>query len=144
MEKTMTTKLIKYSVLPLSLCATSMAFGQATTPVTSPAADATIAPVTLEPKSDSPNRVSIGFQLGFNLNAKFKHVGRFPAGTNPGSTNGLSNHFYDDGYNLVDSAGNQHFNGVGTTQGTWNWGFTGNGTPDANGNGNQVHNNGDV
>src|SRR5881628_3276490 len=112
----MTTKLFKYSVLPLSLCATSMAFGQATTPVTSAAADATIQPVALEPKTDSPNRVSIGFQLGFNLNAKFKHIGGFPAGSNPGSTNAASNHFYDDGYNLVDSTGNnQHFNGTGFT-----------------------------
>src|ERR1041385_3378199 len=113
----MTTKMIKYSVLPLSLCATSMAFGQANTPVTSPAADAPIAPVTLEPKNTSPNRVSIGFQLGFNVNAKFKHVGGFPAGSNPGSTNGLSNHTYDDGYNLLDSANNSHFNGVDFTQG---------------------------
>src|SRR5262249_40230020 len=121
-----------------SLCATSVAVGQsALTPLLS-APDGSVPPVTLEPKADSLNQVSLGFQLGFNIKTKFKHVGGFPAGTNPGSTNALSNHFYDEGYNLVDSTGNNHLG----NEGTWNWGFTGNNNFDANGNGAQVHNNG--
>jgi hypothetical protein len=131
----MTTRMLRYSVLPLSLCATSAVLGQATyTPAPSGSAD-TFTPVVLEPKPLALNHVSMGFQLGFNLKTSFKHIGKFGAGSNPGSTNGLSNHFYDDGYNLVDSTGNQHFNGTGNLQGTWNWGYN---------SFNQVHNNGDV
>lgn len=132
----MTKKTLRSSVLPLSLCATSVAFGQAAyTPAPAGSAD-TFTPVLLEPKAVDLNHISMGFQLGFNLKTSFKHIGKFGAGSNPGSTNGISDHFYDDGYNLVDSTGNSHFNGTGFTQGTWNWGY---------GNlANQVHNNGDV
>src|SRR5215472_12719714 len=115
----MRTQVLKYSVMPLSLCATSVALGQsAITPLLSPADDAT-APVALEPKEQHLNFVSLGFQLGFNLKTSFKHIGRFGAATNPGSTNGLSNHFYDDGYNLIDNNGNEHFNNGSFTEGTW-------------------------
>ena len=139
----MTIKTIKYSVMPLSLCATAAAFGQnALTPLLS-APDGSVPPVTLEPKQDSLNRVSIGYQLGFNMRASFRHIGGFPAASNPGSTNAISNHYYDNGYNLVDSSTNSHFNGVGFTEGTWNWGFTGNSPFDpATGDGPQVHGNG--
>src|SRR5579862_6845803 len=120
---TIRTQLLKRSVMPLSLCATSVALGQnAITPLLSPPDDAT-APVALEPKEQHLNFVTLGYQLGFNIRSSFKNIGRFGPATNPGSTNGLSNHSYDDGYNLVDSSNNEHFNGSGFTQGTWNWGF---------------------
>jgi len=122
----MTIKVLRYSVVPLSLCATSAVLGQATD---------TFTPVLLEPKPIALNHISMGFQLGFNLKTSFKHIGKFGA-ANPGSTNSISNHFYDDGNNLVDSTGNQHFNGTGFTEGTWNWGY--------NNMANQVHGNGDV
>jgi hypothetical protein len=139
----MTKKMFRRSVLPLSLCATSVAFGQSTAHVPAAAGQAdTFTPIQLEPKEVSRNHVSMGFQLGFNIRTSFKHIGRFAPATNPGSTNGLSNHFYDDGYNLVDSTGNQHFAGVDGSgnpifqQGTWNFGF--------NNFANQVHGNGDA
>ncbi len=123
--------------MPLSLCATSVALGQnAITPLLSPPDDAT-APVALEPKEQHLNFVTLGYQLGFNIRSSFKNIGRFGPATNPGSTNGLSNHSYDDGYNLVDSSGtgNEHPNGTGgNVEGTWNWGF-GSGATVNNGNG---------
>ena len=136
--------MIKYSVAPLSLCAASTAFAQnAITPLLS-APDGSVPPVALESKEDpSLNQIRMGMQLGFNMKASFRHVGSFPAGSNPGSTNGFSNHTYDNGYNLVDSAGNSHANGTNPPiVGTWNWGFTGNNGFDVNGNGAQVHGNG--
>lgn len=125
MKKTMRIKVLKHSVVPLSLCASSVALGQtaAAPPVLAPN-DAPIPPLALEPKEQHLNRISMGFQLGFDLKTSFRHIGRFAPATNPGSTNGLSNHFYDDGYNLVDSSNNEHPNGSGSTEGTWNWGYT--------------------
>ncbi|HWD92423.1 MAG TPA: hypothetical protein VG938_08740 [Verrucomicrobiae bacterium] len=138
----MTKKLFRRSVLPLSLCATSVAFGQSG-PVSAAAGQPdTFTPLLLEPTPVSRNHISMGFQLGFNIRTSFKHIGRFAPATNPGSTNGLSNHFYDDGYNLVDSSGNRHFagnDGEGNPiyqQGTWNFGF--------NNAANQLHGNGDA
>jgi hypothetical protein len=138
----MTTKLFRRSVLPLSLCATSVAFGQSGILPAAGEPDA-FTPVLLESKPVSLNHISMGFQLGFNIKTSFKHIGKFGAGTNPGSTNGISDHFYDDGYNLVDSSGNEHFAGTDGQgnpiykQGTWNFGFNnfanqvhGNGNPD--------------
>jgi hypothetical protein len=139
----MTTKIFRPSILPLSLCATSVAVGQsAGLPAAAGEPDA-FTPVLLEPKAVSVNHISMGFQLGFNIRTSFKHIGRFAPATNPGSTNGLSNHFYDDGYNLVDSSQNKHFAGVDANgnpifkQGTWDFGFNnfagqvhGNGEPD--------------
>lgn len=119
----MTKKLFKHSVVPLSLCATSVALGQTATPQPVLAPDDGIPPIALEPREQYQNRISLGFQLGFDLSTSFKHIGRFPGATNPGSTNGLSNHIYDDGYINVDSTGDEHFNGTGYTEGTWNWGF---------------------
>lgn len=149
MKTTLSIRTFRHTVVPLSLCATSAAFGQsAITPLLSDA-DGSVPPVTLEPKVDRQNHISMGFQLGFNVKTSFKHIGGFPAATNPGSTNGLSNHVYDDGYNLVDSTGNRHFSHFDTNgnpvyvEGTWNWGFTGNNNFDSTtGNGSQVHNNG--
>jgi hypothetical protein len=142
MKKKMRIKALKHSVVPLSLCASSVALGQSVTSSLLLAPnDGNIPPVALEPRTEYKNWVTMGFQLDFNVNVSFKHIGRFPAATNPGSTNGLSNHFYDDGYNLVDSTGNQHFAGFDGSgnpiyrEGTWNWGF--------NNFAGQVNNNGD-
>lgn len=127
-------KLLKHSVVPLSLCATSVAVGQnAITPLLSPPDDAS-APIALEPKERHLNSISLGYQLGFNLKTSFKHIGGFRPANNPGSTNSLSNHSYDDGYNLVDSSNNEHPNGGGGfTEGTWNWGFGSGATVNNNG-----------
>ena len=142
--------MIKYCVVPLSLCASSAAFAQnAITPLLS-APDGSVPPVTLGTKEDpSENQIRMGMQLGFNMKASFKHIGGFRPATNPGSTNGVSNHFYDNGHNAVDSSTNSHFTGHFDTngnpifaEGTWNWGFTGNNNFDVNGNGAQVHGNG--
>lgn len=125
MRKTMKIKVLKRSVVPLSLCATSVALGQTTTstPVLAPD-DAAIPPLALEPKEQHLNRISLSFQLGFDIKTSFKHIGRFPAATDPGPAQSLTNHVYDDGYNLVDSASNEHPNGSGgNTEGTWDWGF---------------------
>ncbi len=139
----MTTKFIKHAVVPLSLCAASTALGQTSSATPPPAPDYYSMPlITLEPKPQQLNRISMGFQLGFDLRTSFKHIGRFAPATDPGPAGSFTNHVYDDGYNLVDSTGNQHFNGSGFTEGTWNWGFSGNSNPDVNGNGAQVSNNG--
>jgi hypothetical protein len=124
------------------LCATSVAFGQSGLPPAASGEPDSFTPVLLEPKPVSLNHVSMGFQLGFNIKTSFKHIGRFAPANNPGSTNGLSNHFYDDGYNLFDSSQNSHFAGNDQNgnpiykEGTWFFGYNnasqlhGNGTPD--------------
>ena len=145
----MTTKMIKYSVVPLSLCAASATFGQnALTPLLS-APDGSVPPVQMGTKEDPQlNQIRMGMQLGFNMKASFKNIGRFRPASNPGSTNAFSNHYYDDGTNAVDSTGNQHFSHFDTNgnpvyvEGTWFWGFTGNNNFDVNGNGAQVQGNG--
>src|SRR5690242_14105897 len=130
---TMRTKVLKRSVMPLSLCATSVALGQnAITPLLSPP-DSASSPVALEPKEQHLNFMTLGFQLGFNVKTSFKNIGRFPAASNPGPANGFSNHTYDDGTNRVDSTGNQHFNGSGFTEGTWYWGYDAGATTPNNG-----------
>ena len=64
-------------------------------------------------------RVGLDYQAGFNIKANFKDVGRYTAATAPGSTASGTDHYYDDGYNAVDSANNNHFG----TAATWNWGY---------------------
>lgn len=69
--------------------------------------------------TDSTDRVSLSYRAGFNINAKFTGLGGFPAQTDPGPASGAGlNRRYDDGYNLLDSAGNA--GGL-----TWNWGYSG-------------------
>jgi hypothetical protein len=85
-----------------------------------------IKPISLEPAPEpSRNRISVGYQMGFNLNARFKNIGAFTSPNNPGpATNGVD-HFYDDGFNRVDATGNNH--GVDAdgdhNQTTWFWGY---------------------
>lgn len=70
---------------------------------------------------DEPlNRFSLSYSMGLNMSAGFKNVQLSPnfvlvpnhqgvltsALINPGSTNGLSPHVYDNGYALTDASGN--------------------------------------
>jgi hypothetical protein len=68
---------------------------------------------------DSPNRFGLSYRMGFNISAKFKNLGGFPALTDPGPATAGADHTYDDGYNRVDSSGNQ---GVAPNT-TWYWGY---------------------
>lgn len=61
---------------------------------------------------ENPNRLSLGPQLGLNFKAKFRNS----TPVNPGPGVGGVNHFYNDGYVLLDSSGNA--GGL-----TWNWGY---------------------
>jgi hypothetical protein len=64
------------------------------------------------------NRFGLSYRPGFNINATFKHLGAFPAQTNPGPPTGVANRFYDDGYVRPDS---------GSSPGlTWFWGYDNN------------------
>jgi hypothetical protein len=76
--------------------------------------------IKLEPPVEpNKNRFGIGYRGGFNFTALFKNVGnngRRNAAPNPGPDAGGANHYYDDGYNLVDVRDNDF--GV-----TWNWGY---------------------
>jgi hypothetical protein len=66
------------------------------------------------------NRVSLGYSMGFNITADFKHVGSYPAaGGGPGTATSATDHNYDNGYSRVDITGNDH----GGFKGTWNWGY---------------------
>jgi len=73
-----------------------------------------------EDEDEPLNRFSLSYSMGLNITAGFKNVRLTPntfslpdhAGVptptpiNPGSTNALSPHVYDDGYSLVDVYGN--------------------------------------
>jgi hypothetical protein len=70
------------------------------------------------------NNVSFSYQLGLNVNATFKGFGtaaNLYSGSNPGP-NGPGNHEYDDGYNRVDAADNDH-SAQGFANSTTYWGY---------------------
>jgi hypothetical protein len=60
--------------------------------------------------SEPLNRFGLNYRAGFNITAKFKHLGGFASASNPGPAPaeevGNANRIYDDGYNRVDSSGN--------------------------------------
>lgn len=62
------------------------------------------------------NRFGVSYRMGFNISARFKNLGGYTAGSNPGAAIAGIDHNYDDGYNRVDSSTN--FNNS-----TWNWGY---------------------
>ncbi|MGA1238052.1 MAG: hypothetical protein ACO34E_14455 [Limisphaerales bacterium] len=66
---------------------------------------------------EEPNRLGFAIRPAFNIKASFSDLGGAPAQTDVGPAVGGVNHYYDDGYNLVDSSGN----GEGTT---WYWGYS--------------------
>ena len=68
-----------------------------------------------EDETPSNYKLSLSYRPGFNIRAKFRHLGAAPAPTNPGPPSRGTDHRYDDGYNLVDSAGHDGY--------TWNWGY---------------------
>ena len=81
------------------------------------------AALLLEPKTVSKNHLILSYRLGLNITADFKRLGGFPAPTDPGPDTGATeNRTYDNGYNRVDSWGNNH---PGYPDTTWNWGFQG-------------------
>ena len=55
---------------------------------------------------DPLNRVGISYRGGFNISGKFKNLGGYTLMNNPGPASAGAEHFYDDGYNRVDSNGN--------------------------------------
>src|SRR5262245_15042703 len=106
----MKTRLCKCSVIIASMMAASLACAQT---------DQSDKPVglTLESGTNQPlNRFGLSYRAGFNITAKFKNLAGFSRLNNPGPATGGADHFYDDGYNRVDSSGNA--NGL-----TWFWGY---------------------
>jgi hypothetical protein len=65
---------------------------------------------------EQKNRIGFNGRAAFNLEASFKNLGEAPAATDIGPAIDGVDHFYDDGYNRVDSSGNSD----GTT---WFWGY---------------------
>ncbi|MEX2381424.1 MAG: hypothetical protein WD490_03495 [Opitutales bacterium] len=63
-----------------------------------------------------PNRVSFNTRFMFNVRAEFTGMGDFPVRTHPGAALDGIDHFYDDGFNRVDSSGNAGGD-------TWFWGY---------------------
>src|SRR4051812_3624863 len=74
------------------------------------------------PNENNPapiNRFRLSYRPGFIINAKFKTLSGLNQANDPGAAARPLNHNYDDGYNRVDSANNDH----GGSLGTWNWGY---------------------
>src|SRR2546430_558944 len=64
----------------------------------------------------SKNRFGLSYRMGFNISARFKNVGGYPALGNSGLTPNGAPWNYDNGYNLDDAPG--------TPPGsTWYWGY---------------------
>jgi hypothetical protein len=76
-------------------------------------------PVKVEQdQAPSRNRFGLSYRMGFNITAKFKNLGGYPALANPNMTPNGAAWNYDDGYNFDD--------GPGTPPGqTWYWGYAG-------------------
>jgi hypothetical protein len=62
------------------------------------------------------NRLSVQSHIGFNITADFTQLGSFASPADVGPAHGGADHFYDDGYNRVDSRGNPDGQ-------TWFWGY---------------------
>jgi hypothetical protein len=72
------------------------------------------------------NNVSLSYQLGLNMRATFTGFGTSVntfAGSNPGPATHPANHEYDDGYNRIDSTGNNHSSQQGFANTTTFWGY---------------------
>ena len=88
------------SVLLVALFATPPVLAQ------SPSSDE-VSPLKLElPQSQSPNRFSLSYRMGFNIPVSFKNIGGFPALSIARYTPDGDRYNYDNGYVLRDSAGN--------------------------------------
>src|ERR1051326_7136661 len=104
------------SLVIASALAASLASGQTTTQDNPPARS-----LEAEP-APTPNRLSFAYRMGFNISAKFKNIGGFPALANPGLTPNGDPWNYDNGYNLDDGA--EPPPGL-----TWYWGYPGHPSP---------------
>ena len=104
------------SVLPLLLLGALPGLGQLPPPETS-------TPIPLDsPPADSPNRFGLAWRMSFNIQVGFKNSGAFAARTDPGPAIGSAyDRSYDDGFNRVDTTGNNHGTGYANT--TWYWGY---------------------
>src|SRR5262245_36064702 len=67
------------------------------------------------------NNLSLSYELGLNINTTFKGFGAFRP-NNPGPATSGANHTYDDGYNKIDSQGNDH-SAQGFPNTTTFWGY---------------------
>lgn len=102
------------SLVIASSLAVSLASAQSTTTVENPSH-----PNVEEAPAATPlNRFGLNYRMGFNISARFKHLGGYPALSNPNLTpnNGLWN--YDNGYIFEDIQGNN-------SPFTWYWGYSG-------------------
>jgi hypothetical protein len=76
-----------------------------------------------EEKDSTLNRFSLSYRPAFNISAKFKNIGGFPARTKPGPATSGTDHIYDDGYNRVDDHSNNH-GPAPFDNATWFWGYS--------------------
>jgi hypothetical protein len=70
----------------------------------------------LDAWGETPNRIGFNMRGVFNVKASFSQLGGAPPATDIGMAVGGVDHFYDDGYNRVDSSGN-------AGDSTWFWGY---------------------
>ena len=100
------------SLVIASSLAVSMASAQTTTQ------DNSLANKVEETPPPTLNRFGLNYRMGFNITAKFRNLGGFPALNNPMLTPDGSPWNYDNGYVLEDIQGNN-------SSLTWNWGYSG-------------------
>ena len=129
-------------ILLAALLAPLSALAQAASPETTSSGSA----IKLEsPREESVNQFGASFRMMFNVSVDFKNLGGFTAQghtvpgqdvqqTSPGNNDGSNtNRTYDDGYNWVDSTGNNHVPGFPDT--TWFWEYDNNDPSQRPGNG---------
>jgi hypothetical protein len=113
----MTKRFISRSAIWLVCGAVSAAWAQQTPPPEAP----DVGPMfTLQaPPPENLNKIGLNYRMGLNISVDFRRLGGL-ALSDPGSVNGTTvNRNYDNGYNRVDSTGNNH----GGFIGTWNWSY---------------------
>jgi hypothetical protein len=115
----MNTKVAPATLATFILAAPLLAGVQPAAPVSGQ--DTASPALTLEPsRPQKLNRVGLSYRMGLNITADFKKLGGYGPFSNPGpATGSVEDRTYDNGYNLVDSTGNNH----GGFIGTWNWGY---------------------
>src|ERR1041384_3980786 len=105
-------------VVGATLGALSSALAQTPTADTAAAAELAVKPAV----TNQLNRISVGYQMSFNLSVRFRNLGGYPlrTGVNPGPATGFQeNRVYDDGYNKLDD----NLNSYGDLHATRFWGY---------------------
>src|ERR1051325_1933765 len=105
-------------VVGATLGALSSALAQTPTADTAAAAELAVKPAV----TNQLNRISVGYQMSFNLSVSFRNLGGYPlrTGVNPGPATGFQeNRVYDDGYNKLDD----NLNSYGDLHATRFWGY---------------------